>query len=49
LAVGLKVKGNSTLSPGLSFTGTGKLPSENSPPCSDLEVIFSVFVPVFES
>src|SRR6202035_697624 len=49
LAVGLKITGNSTLAPGWRFTGKGNSPNENSLPCFDLEVIWSVLPPLFES
>src|SRR5208282_1124148 len=49
LVVGVKMTGNSMLAPGLRFTGTENLPNENSGPCSDFEVIRSVWLPVFES
>jgi hypothetical protein len=49
VAAGVKMRGSSTLAPGLIRTGTGNVPNENSLPCFDLEVIFRALLPVFES
>jgi hypothetical protein len=49
LTVGVKIRVNWRLAPGLILTGTGKLPNEKALPCTDLEAIRRVLFPVLES
>ena|ERR1700722_12102704 len=48
-AVGEKIMGNCVFAPGWRVTGKVNLPNEKALPRTDLAVILSVFVPVFES
>jgi len=48
-SVGVKMTGNSTLDPGSTFAGRGNSPKEKYFPCTDVEVMVSVSLPVFES
>jgi len=47
--VGVKITGNRTLAPGLICAGKGNSPNEKALPWTDMEVILSVLLPVFES